>query len=589
MADRFILSQIKRYPLFDRLTSEQLEQVANAAQVLRFEPGETVFGQGQPIGGLLMFVSGQGELIQTGSDGIQRSAGLVTPGEYFQENALFAEATAPVTLRVVETAIVVYLARAQMAALTTYQPDIRQALGAPSNGSTQALSPEEKVFHGQRDNEAVLLETRHHWWAFLRRVWLTLLGFVVLLVLLGGASSAMPGFPSLLIIALAFPVIAVLVGYYYLEWQNDKLIITERRVVNIHRQIIGFRTAVNELPLDGINEINVITPRTDPLAYFFGYGTIILRTSGDTKNLKLDFIPNPRNIQDVIFAHRKQLQDAAAAMSRQAHRNAIRAEIDNLIGGKSGELSQDTGANPAIPLQKEAGFLSTRYTNEKGETVYRKHRIVWLRSVVLPGVVTIIGLILFFAVLFGFSGFPQLGFVGFALAMMVIAIGAVWAYTADWDWRNDMYIVGDELITIIHKRPLWLEDQHDQIALAQVDNVVSETSGLLNSLLNIGSLKILLTGTNEQNAKYFRSVHDPRQIQEEISRRKDRGVVAKQAGDAQRQRQAIVEYLSVYHESVAPEAQAAASSPIPIEQPPRVRDRTRPPGIPLVRRDDPPQ
>lgn len=584
MADRFVLSQIKRYPLFDRLTPEQLEQVANAAQVLRFQPGEIVFAQGQAVGGLLMVVSGRGELIQTDSDGIQHSIGMVSPGEYLQENALFAETAAPVTLRIIETAIIIYLERSQMAALTAYQPDIRRAMQATGT------PPEEKAFQGQRDNEAVLIETRRHWWAFLRRVWLTVVVFIILLLLASGASSALPGFPWLLLGGLAFPVMVGLVGYYFLEWQNDKLVITERRVVNIQRQIIGFSTNVNELPLDGINEINVITPMTDPLAYLFGYGTLILRTSGDAKNMKLDFVPNPKHIQDVIFTRRKQVQDAVAEQTRQANRNAIRAEIDKLVGGKAVDGKGDSGANPAIPPQREAGFLSTRYTNEKGDTVYRKHRIVWVRSVMLPALVTAIGIILFFAVLLRLSGLSEVGFIGFALAMMVTGLGAAWFYLADWDWRNDLYIVGDQTITIIHRRPLWLEDQQDQIALAQVDNVVSETSGLLNSFLNIGTIRLLLTGTDVKNAKYFRSVHDPRQIQEEISRRKDRAIMMKSETEAQRQRQAIVEYLSVYHQSVGtPNPQPSSTHSSPIEQPPRVRDRTRPPGIPLVRRDEPPQ
>ena len=72
----------------------------------------------------------------------------------------------------------------------------------------------------------------------------------------------------------------------------------------------------------------------------------------------------------------------------------------------------------------------------------------------------------------------------------------------------------------------------------------------------------------------------------------------KQEGEAQRQKQAIVEYLSVYHETVGSGAgvtaqangqEAAGSGQNTVgEQPPKVRDRSRPPGIPLVRRDNPP-
>jgi hypothetical protein len=67
----------------------------------------------------------------------------------------------------------------------------------------------------------------------------------------------------------------------------------------------------------------------------------------------------------------------------------------------------------------------------------------------------------------------------------------------------------------------------------------------------------------------------------------------KQEAEAERQKQAIVDYLSVYHETIAPGSTAQAGGNTteinaPGEQPPKVRDRTRPPGIPLIRRDNPP-
>jgi hypothetical protein len=148
---------------------------------------------------------------------------------------------------------------------------------------------------------------------------------------------------------------------------------------------------------------------------------------------------------------------------------------------------------------------------------------------------------------------------------------------------------------LIHKRPLWLQDENDQILLSQVDNVISEMRGVLNTLFKVGDVKLSLTGSDAKNAKWFRNVHEPQEIQQEISRRQDRAAMLKQEADAQRQKQAIIDYLLVYHETIAPGSTAQASggapaTPInaPAEQPPKVRDRTRPPGIPLVRRDNPP-
>jgi len=128
MADRFVLSHLKRFPLFASLSPQQLEAVANAAQVMRYQPGEVIFAQGQPASGAVIFASGRGELSQIGPDGVARQAGVVNAGEYLNEAALFTEVIAPVTLRAVETSIVLYLSRQQMASVLAYYPDIKTAM-----------------------------------------------------------------------------------------------------------------------------------------------------------------------------------------------------------------------------------------------------------------------------------------------------------------------------------------------------------------------------------------------------------------------------------------------------------------------------
>ncbi|MBZ0290513.1 MAG: hypothetical protein K8I30_23015, partial [Anaerolineae bacterium] len=407
------------------------------------------------------------------------------------------------------------------------------------------------------------------------------------------AYRAIPSFPWIAAQLVVFLIVILFWVYFYLEWRNDRLIVTERRVINIHRDIIGLSTHVNELPLDAIHEVKVNVPVTDIAARIFGYASLLIKASGDGNLLKLDYMPRPNQIQDTIFTYRDRVRQNMADETRAATRNAIRGDIDKFLGRvpASGGVTSASSGTVYAPMG-EQGFLSMKYINEKGETVYRKHRFIWFQHVMLPGLMIFVGVVLFVAALAGLS--PSLGFVGFAIAFVVVALGAVWFYLADWDWRHDMYIVGDQTITLIHKRPLWLQDENDQILLSQVDNVISEMSGVLNTLFKIGDVKLSLTGSDAKNAKWFRKVHEPQEIQQEVSRRQDRAAVLRQEAESGRQKQAILDYLSVYHETIAPGDSAQASGGAatdlnaPGDRPPKVRDRSRPPGIPLVRRDDPP-
>src|SRR5262249_25189368 len=157
-----------------------------------------------------------------------------------------------------------------------------------------------------------------------------------------------------------------------------------------------------------------------------------------------------------------------------------------------------------------------KYINTNGDTVYRKHLSVWVSHIFFPVMVILGGLLLVFLTLFGVS-INGLGGLQLVLAIFVMLLGGVWFYWVHWDWANDMYIVSDESIRIIHKRPLWLQDSVDQLVLNRIDNVISDKSGLVNAIFNRGNVLLYLVGDDKKQAKIFEKVHDPGKIQLEIS------------------------------------------------------------------------
>jgi CRP-like cAMP-binding protein len=601
MADRFVVTNARRLPLFARLDAQQMDWVASVTQVLHFEPGEEMFKQGEPAQGMLMVISGGGLLVQRGTDGIERPFGKVSAGEFINDNALFNDITTQATLRATESSIVLFLSRQQMRNLLAHHPEIRANLNMPALPKTQTQQVQQ--FQNQRENENTLLKTRRHIGAFLSRA----IGIGVVILVIWFAAATMvglaPGFPSLLIALIATAVLGLLIVYHYIEWSNDELIITDRRVISIQRTILNFKTRVNEIPLDAIHEVNVAMPAiTNVVGRMLGYGSIIIKTSGDANNIRLDEIPNPKAVQQAIFTNRQKYQQAQL----EENRNAMRGEMAKVIGGEPGaSTAAGTGAPPGVTSRP--GLFTLEYTNQKGETVYRKHWLVLLAHIIPGGLLFMAGVALLLLI----------GTVSPFIPFGMIGLSVLWLYIADWDWRNDMYIIGDQTVTIVHRRPIFLQDQKDQILLAQIDNVVSDTQGFMNSIFQIGEVKLLLTGMDEKNAKRFTNVYNPQRIQQEISRRQDRAEDLKRREEAQRQQQAIVDYLSVYHETVGtpPPAVNGAGQPLtpaqpantyPAQaaktqtgtnayvtdedspQPPRVRDRSRPPGIPRVRRDVPP-
>lgn len=561
MADPFVLANIRRVPLFERLTPDQLEWIASATQPFRYEPGETVFQQGLVPPGLFMFVSGSGMLTEIGADRIERSLGPVTAGEYLPDEALFTEAPARFNLRVTETSIVLFLSRQQMLSILAYRPDIKNNLVFRQPNTPNMPAPQAQSFEEQRANEQVVLETRRHLWSFAGRSVGLLIVILLIWVISASLSPLVPLFPTAVVTLPISGLLLLLILYYYLEWKDDKLIITDRRLINTRRMILNFSKEVNEIPLDKVLEVNVnLPPLTDVIGRMLGYGTLAIKTSGNTPNINLYEIPQPQSIQQMIFNQRKKFQELVENENRDAFRKAIRNEIDQLTG--TGEPTNRGLADAKGSITRNPGLFSIEYVNNKGEVVYRKHWLVWIGHVLLPTLVILAGITLFLLNVI----FPL-------VPLGIVVLGMIWFYLADWDWRNDMYIIGEQTITIIHKRPLFLEDQKDQFSLAQIDNVVSDTTGLTNSLFQIGQVKIRLVGGDEKNAKRFTSVFSPRQIQEEISRRQENLARAKRDGEFQRQRDVIREYLDVYHQATGQPPPPGTPFPNP---------QTSPAGIPVA-------
>ncbi len=579
MADPFVISHLRPLPLFAALPDVQLEQVAGVFEIQRYEPGELIFQQGTPVQGMYVFVNGRATLLQSTPEGEWRPLGGLAAGKSIHENALFAPDTERAALRVDERVVLLFAPRERFQSLLAAHPEIRANLRLRQ--SDQQARSAGRVFSAQLENEQVLLTTRRSPWAFVRRLWLPLLIAFALgaFALMAGSSGI-----SVVLLLLALVVPGGIALYELLEWRNDRVIITNQRIIREERNILRLNSHVSEVPLQNVQEVNAEYPRSDPFARLFNYGTVEIRTAGSAGNYVLDLLPDPDHVQDIIFNHRERmLQDNV-----QRQRSTIRADLDRALGGSGGQTGSGTppAAPPAVPA-KRGGLLDwmipqVRFINEKGELVYRKHWLVWAVHVMIPLTLLVAG--------FGFTVIPplilpavnatSLGLAAAAFGVLMMLISIPWFIFEHWDWRNDLYIIGDDTITLIHRRPLWLQNENDQILLRNVANVVAEKTGLFSTLLNYGNVRISLVGGDLGAEKVFEGVESPETVQAEIGRRQALLRGRQQQEADQRQREMFGEYLSAYHEryvggqAAQPGADAYSAAAAPPAQP---SDVLRPP------------
>lgn len=607
MPDRYLESHIKPLPMFQRLRPDELNFVLRAFQVLEFQAGDTVIKEGNETQGLFILAEGEGILLRTQPDGSQRRVGRLQPGDLLDRGALFQTGREAATVQMTAPSKMLFLSHRRMQTVLSRYPDARTRLSGhptdsrpshpasqpeeqpPSQPAAQSNAPQQPspsqratpepatqsnpprqqkpesigdpTLSGlKRQDEQILLVQRRHPWAFIRHSWIV----VLILIFAGVSAFYLAQYNSLL--ALVTVASGLMMGgaiftYLYLEWRNDSMVVTDSRVIRIERTIPTFTVNINEIPLDRIQEVNTELPQYDLFARIFDYGSIELKNASDSGDLVLNIVPNPDRIQDIIFKRRSQQLE----YDEELRRSTIRADLQKQLGVDTENPDAQSDAPPELktpPKPPPADVWTIlaparmQFQNANGDTVYRKHVTVWLSHIIAPVLVLIGALAVLIVSLLG-----NIGAIGFPVAMAMFVFGGLWLWWSDWDWRNDMYILSDDHITLIHRRPLWLQNEVDQVLLNRVDNVVSETSGLLDSVLQRGNVQISMVGEGLEKAKRFESIHRPHDIQAELSRRQARAK-AKKAREEQEQRQEdITQYLSVYHETMQNQQQQGEHPP----------------------------
>ncbi len=613
MPDRFVESHIKKIPMFQQLSPPQLDLVIKAFQVLRFNRGELVVREGNTTQGMFVMVSGSGVLTRQQPNAAELRVGNVEEDDIFNREAIFQEGVEGATLRITQPAVMLFLSRKRMGTVLSYYPEVRQQLQAPQKSTMRAapsMNPLKTDSHmqvpqheiqGQLGDEEIILIRRRHPWAFIRRGWIAVLIFVVFTgAAVGFARLGLPMALSVLLMGLGFVLAGLLMTYFYLEWRNDSFVITTTRVIRIERVIPTFSVSINEIPLDRIQAVDTDLPEGDLFARIFDYGNVELKNASDAGDMVLDTIPGPDEVQKAIFSNQNQRRQIADANKK----SAIRAEIERVLGMShtvKGQAAQSEAANGSdvgtLTVEKSWSPAPMRLINKDGDTVIRKHITIWLAAITPPATMILLALV---GLIFSFVSFGSLqtvAAIGLGVSAIFLVIGGLWFWWSDWDWRNDMYIIGDDRVTLIHQRPLWLQNEQDQILLSRVDNVLSETNGLLDTIFQRGDVKLSLLGEGLDNAKVFEKVHKPHEVQAEVSRRQSRAKAQTEQDEERRQREAIKEYLTVYHETVQGQQEPPQQTPPAASVPPgnpantpdpglgpyRSQDQNRPPGVPRRR------
>ena len=552
------VERLRRVSLFEHLSEDHLRLVAEICEEHAVAASTQLSRQADL--GATFFLIDRGEAIvhRVDEKGLQRPVGVLHAGDHFGVTSLFLGEPRDATVTAATEMYVWTIRRADFEDLLAEQPRIRRELWVPEEILEKLRAPR---FPWLEPGELVVYHSRRHWQTLARAMfpWAVVVA-VVAILLWGLIFFARVSLDLLWLLAPLMLLVGLACIWHWYDWTNDYFVVTTKRVTH-HEQIAFLYEARDETPLDRVQEINL---ERGILGSWLGYGTLTIEMAAQVGKMVFDHIPHPELLREAIFAQ----IDRARATSRAQQRHLIHEELAAHMNLETEEPPPEVADGEGSPIEnieqaeQTGSALSTLVAAIAwlaGIGVLPRTRIVTPESVTWRKhwVFLLARAFPFFGLGLGLAAITILGFLGrpeqliallpvypfITLFFTVITLGWGWWQYAD--WSNDLYIVTNERIIDIEKRPLAFAEDRREASLGMIQNVSLTIPNLLAALFDYGDVIVQTAGSEEFT---FDKVPNPRDVQRVIFRRMEAYRAAQREEESARRRAEMAEWFSVYHE-----------------------------------------
>ncbi len=546
------LSQMK---LFEDLSPEDRARWAAWFERREFARGDIVVRQDEPA--TEFYIVEHGELRAfVIRDERREPVAVFYEGDYFGETGLLTGAPRNATVEVLADAVLFVLGKDHFEQLMAEFPSMREQLRAKGK-VREAIG--RMRFPWQVEDEVTVIFAKKHWIELLRELRLVIvlgiLSFVTTLVYTQVTIGALPAAILTIISGSLLGLTGLLFIYQFLNWRNDYYIVTNFRVLHVERVLL-LREDRDEAPIERVQDVQI--RQKNILANVLNFGDVIVQTAAATENVVFSNIPRPDEVKDAILAPKQRERDVSQ------ERELIRQDLEDLLGLKrpSTEEPSEGETAPVQPAEDAVGAFDLTDTLSGGWQWFRglfnfqtwiespdRTTITWRKNgwLLISASLApfLIAGALLAASLFIFSrGLGTLSVGMLLFILMLIDFG--WWFYLYWDWQNDIYQVSDNRLIDLKRRPLFLEEIRRETTLDNVQNISLSIPGPIAQLLNFGTVIIETAG--ERGAFRFEHVHNPRGVQQEIFRRREKLNRARQERMEQEQRARMLMWFEEYEQ-----------------------------------------
>ncbi len=539
-----ILSHIH---FFDSLEDEDLVQLSEGLATVFFKQSEVIFDEGYEADGFYIILSGRVS-IQEENKGEVHEISICQKGDYFGEDGLIPGNLRAISAKATTNVVAIHFNQEKVEEMLHAYPEIIEPIQLTLKSYHLFL---DHPFSWRAPREAIHFLARKHdfflWINLASPAIASVISFLLVLYFSFSGTSPLQWLIILFLI-LAFLSVGWLI-WKIVDWSNDFSIITNRRIIALEKVALFYESR-QEAPLDAILSVET---QTTQLGRWIGFGDVVIRTF--TGVIVFKNLSKPELIVRFVNDEKGRSSFQSNRLQRISKEDTLRSRIGLEERTRTLQDLVDETEDPDVDeeitrevyssgiMDSLARFFKLR-TEKNGVIVYRTHWFMLIKKALWSG----LALLLFFTILV-YSIIEFNLSLNFNLLLLIeLGIGTIlfiwWLYQF-WDWRNDQYIVSEDQLIDLYKKPLG-QEQRRSAPIKNIQTVEFERQGLISILLNFGTVFIRVGDITFT----FDYVYKPSTVQQDIFDRYQKYNQKQKQKEKEALRDEVAEWIEIYHEVV---------------------------------------
>lgn len=517
------------YPFYQR-DPGQLELILTHAQELDFSPGETILEQGSAAGALYLIIDGHVELHQDAN----RLVSVLEQGDIFGHEMLGLNSFYRATAKAMTGTAVLCFSQARLEEIAALAPDFHASLLLMYTSSRLA---QRTHLAWLPNDEAIAFIGRRHAAILAFKLLAPFVLGLVGLPLVGRWALSAGGLSALAVFALAVFIELFWLVWVVVDWSNDYSVVTNQRVVFQERVVLIYDSR-QEAPLGAVL---AVTTDTGQVGRWLGYGDVTVRTYAGT--ITLPALSQPDEVAGLINAELSR----AAQLHSQAEQREMRAALNKKLHLQPAEDEKgyqkpvQPTVQPGVFQRMMANLVQMRF--EKGDTItYRTHWLfLFLRTLPPFAVLAALSVLLAGSMAVWNPLVSGSGYLTVLIIFWVLALLWFWYQYAD--WRNDYYVITQDQILDVYKKPLGREEKK-AAPIKNIQSVRFARLGIIGLIFNFGTVSIKVGDVDLT----FDQVYNPSEIQQILLNRIAEIAYREKQSVLEENREMVSDFLTIYHD-----------------------------------------